>query len=64
MYVIRSDGVRYIFIIRLVFVSLYGVEFKFVVNGIESIIRMEVRGRGLVGDFWVFLVGFFGRGVG
>lgn len=46
MYVIHCDGTRHTLTIRSVPVSLHGVELKFVANGIESSIRMEVRGRG------------------
>uniref|UniRef100_A0A5G2QZ79 non-specific serine/threonine protein kinase n=2 Tax=Sus scrofa TaxID=9823 RepID=A0A5G2QZ79_PIG len=43
MYVIHCDGTRHTLTIRSVPVSLHGVELKFVANGIESSIRMEVR---------------------
>uniref|UniRef100_A0A8C3YS51 Obscurin n=1 Tax=Catagonus wagneri TaxID=51154 RepID=A0A8C3YS51_9CETA len=42
-YMIRCDGTRHTLTIRSVPVSLHGVELKFVANGIESSIRMEVR---------------------
>ncbi|XP_049564272.1 obscurin isoform X2 [Orcinus orca] len=42
-YVIHCDGTRHTLTIRLVPVSLHGAELKFVANGIESSIRMEVR---------------------
>ncbi|XP_067588587.1 obscurin isoform X30 [Pseudorca crassidens] len=42
-YVIHRDGTRHSLTIRLVPVSLHGAELKFVANGIESSIRMEVR---------------------
>uniref|UniRef100_A0A8C4MGG9 non-specific serine/threonine protein kinase n=1 Tax=Equus asinus TaxID=9793 RepID=A0A8C4MGG9_EQUAS len=43
VYVIRSDGARHTLTIRSVPASLHGAELKFVANGIESTIRMEVR---------------------
>ncbi|XP_022419029.2 obscurin isoform X4 [Delphinapterus leucas] len=43
VYVIHCDGTRHTLTIRLVPVSLHGAELKFVANGIESSIRMEVR---------------------
>lgn len=46
MYVIRCNGTRHTVTIRSVPASLHGAELKFVANGIESSIRMEVRGRG------------------
>lgn len=46
VYVIRRDGTRHTVTIRSVPASLQGAELKFVANGIESSIRMEVRGRG------------------
>lgn len=46
VYAIHCDGTRHTLTIRLVPVSLHGAELKFVANGIESSIRMEVRGRG------------------
>uniref|UniRef100_A0A4W2EVZ8 non-specific serine/threonine protein kinase n=1 Tax=Bos indicus x Bos taurus TaxID=30522 RepID=A0A4W2EVZ8_BOBOX len=45
VYVIQRDGTRHTLTIRSVPVSLHGAELKFVANGIESSIRMEVRGR-------------------
>lgn len=45
MYVIRQDGTRHTLTIRAVSASLQGAELKFMANGIESSIRMEVRGR-------------------
>lgn len=44
-YVIRCEGTRHVLTIRSVPTSLHGAELKFVANGIESSIRMEVRGR-------------------
>ncbi|XP_064451756.1 obscurin isoform X11 [Mirounga angustirostris] len=44
MYVIRHEGTRHALTIRSVSASLHGAELKFVANGIESSIRMEVRG--------------------
>lgn len=64
VYVIRSDGARHTLTIRSVPASLHGAELKFVANGIESTIRMEVRGRGLAGDPWASPAGSSGRGVG
>lgn len=46
VYMIRRDGTRHTVTIRSVPASLHGAELKFVANGIESSIRMEVRGRG------------------
>ncbi|XP_038412348.1 obscurin isoform X14 [Canis lupus familiaris] len=43
MYVIRQDGTRHTLTIRAVSASLQGAELKFMANGIESSIRMEVR---------------------
>uniref|UniRef100_A0A452G6J3 non-specific serine/threonine protein kinase n=1 Tax=Capra hircus TaxID=9925 RepID=A0A452G6J3_CAPHI len=43
VYVIQRDGTRHTLTIRSVPVSLHGAELKFVANGIESSIRMEVR---------------------
>ncbi|XP_015418303.1 PREDICTED: obscurin-like, partial [Myotis davidii] len=43
-YVIRCEGTRHVLTIRSVPASLHGAELKFVANGIESSIRMEVRG--------------------
>ncbi|CAD7679772.1 unnamed protein product [Nyctereutes procyonoides] len=43
MYVIRQDGTRHTLTIRAVSASLQGAELKFMANGIESGIRMEVR---------------------
>ncbi|ELK03225.1 Obscurin [Pteropus alecto] len=43
VYVIRRDGTRHTVTIRSVPASLHGAELKFVANGIESSIRMEVR---------------------
>ncbi|XP_065729549.1 obscurin [Phocoena phocoena] len=43
VYAIHCDGTRHTLTIRLVPVSLHGAELKFVANGIESSIRMEVR---------------------
>eukprot|EP00069_Balaena_mysticetus_P022536 bmy_03322T0 len=43
VYVIHCDGTRHTLTIRLVPGSLHGAELKFVANGIESSIRMEVR---------------------
>nr|XP_019585378.1 PREDICTED: obscurin [Rhinolophus sinicus] len=43
VYVIRCDGTRHTVTIRSVPASLHGAELKFVANGIESSIRMEVR---------------------
>lgn len=52
-YVIRCEGTRHVLTIRSVPASLHGAELKFVANGIESSIRMEVRGRGTpVHDPW------------
>uniref|UniRef100_A0A8C6FVI4 Obscurin n=1 Tax=Moschus moschiferus TaxID=68415 RepID=A0A8C6FVI4_MOSMO len=45
VYVIQRDGTRHTLTIRSVPVSLHGAELKFVANGIESSVRMEVRGR-------------------
>lgn len=45
VYVIRHEGTRHALTIRSVSASLHGAELKFVANGIESSIRMEVRGR-------------------
>lgn len=45
VFVIRHDGTRHALTIRCVSASLHGAELKFVANGIESSIRMEVRGR-------------------
>lgn len=42
---IRSDGTWHMLTIREVPASLHGAQLKFVANGIESSIRMEVRGR-------------------
>uniref|UniRef100_A0A673TIF7 Obscurin n=1 Tax=Suricata suricatta TaxID=37032 RepID=A0A673TIF7_SURSU len=47
VYVIRQDGTRHALTIRSVSASLHGAQLKFVANGIESSVRMEVRGRGL-----------------
>ncbi|XP_077923838.1 obscurin-like [Halichoerus grypus] len=44
VYVIRHEGTRHALTIRSVSASLHGAELKFVANGIESSIRMEVRG--------------------
>ncbi|XP_030895247.1 obscurin-like isoform X4 [Leptonychotes weddellii] len=44
VYVIRHEGTRHTLTIRSVSASLHGAELKFVANGIESSIRMEVRG--------------------
>lgn len=44
-YVIRCEGTRHVLTIRSVPASLHGAELKFVANGIENSIRMEVRGR-------------------
>lgn len=46
VYVIRHDGTQHALTIRSVSASLHGAELKFVANGIENSIRMEVRGRG------------------
>uniref|UniRef100_A0A673TV90 Obscurin n=1 Tax=Suricata suricatta TaxID=37032 RepID=A0A673TV90_SURSU len=46
VYVIRQDGTRHALTIRSVSASLHGAQLKFVANGIESSVRMEVRGRG------------------
>lgn len=46
MYVIRCDGTRHTLTISSVPASLHGAELKFMANGIESSIRMEVQGRG------------------
>lgn len=46
VYVIGCDGTRHSLTIRAVPASLHGAELKFVANGIESSIRVEVRGRG------------------
>lgn len=46
MYMICCDGTRHTLTIRSVPASLHGAELKFVANGIESSICMEVRGRG------------------
>lgn len=46
VYMIRRDGTRHTVTIRSVPASLHGAELKFVANGIESSICMEVRGRG------------------
>ncbi|XP_027952683.1 obscurin-like, partial [Eumetopias jubatus] len=43
VYVIRHEGTRHALTIRSVSASLHGAELKFVANGIESSIRMEVR---------------------
>ncbi|XP_072620066.1 obscurin isoform X9 [Vulpes vulpes] len=43
MYVIRQDGTRHTLTIRAASASLQGAELKFMANGIESSIRMEVR---------------------
>uniref|UniRef100_A0A8C6FW78 Obscurin n=1 Tax=Moschus moschiferus TaxID=68415 RepID=A0A8C6FW78_MOSMO len=43
VYVIQRDGTRHTLTIRSVPVSLHGAELKFVANGIESSVRMEVR---------------------
>ncbi|KAB0360346.1 hypothetical protein FD754_004502 [Muntiacus muntjak] len=43
VYVIHRDGTRHTLTIRSVPVSLHGAELKFVADGIESSIRMEVR---------------------
>ncbi|KAM5307883.1 obscurin isoform 1-T1 [Glossophaga mutica] len=43
MYMIRCDGTRHTLTIRSVPASLHGAELKFVANGIESSICMEVR---------------------
>ncbi|XP_045659965.1 obscurin isoform X26 [Ursus americanus] len=43
VFVIRHDGTRHALTIRCVSASLHGAELKFVANGIESSIRMEVR---------------------
>ncbi|KAM8936229.1 obscurin-like isoform 2-T2 [Lycaon pictus] len=43
MYVIRQDGTCHTLTIRAVSASLQGAELKFMANGIESSIRMEVR---------------------
>lgn len=56
VYVIRCDGTRHTVTIRSVPASLHGAELKFVANGIESSIRMEVRGRGTPAhDTWASL---------
>ncbi|KAB1281548.1 Obscurin [Camelus dromedarius] len=47
VYVIHCAGTRHTLTIRSVPVSLHGAELKFVANGIESSIRMEVRAPGL-----------------
>lgn len=46
MYVIHCDGTRHTLTIRSVPASLHGAELKFIANGIESSICMEVQGRG------------------
>ncbi|XP_044942911.1 obscurin isoform X13 [Mustela putorius furo] len=43
MYMIRQDGTRHALTIHSVSASMHGAELKFVANGIESSIRMEVR---------------------
>uniref|UniRef100_A0A671FYC7 Obscurin n=1 Tax=Rhinolophus ferrumequinum TaxID=59479 RepID=A0A671FYC7_RHIFE len=43
VHVMRCDGTRHTVTIRSVPASLHGAELKFVANGIESSIRMEVR---------------------
>jgi obscurin-RhoGEF protein len=45
IYVIRCDHTRHTLTIREVPTSLHGAQLKFVANGIESSIRMKVRGR-------------------
>lgn len=45
VYMIRQDGTRHALTIHSVSASMHGAELKFVANGIESSIRMEVRGR-------------------
>lgn len=45
VYVVRWDGTRHTLTIRSVPASLHGAELKFVADGIESSIRIEVRGR-------------------
>ncbi|XP_078308593.1 obscurin isoform X38 [Panthera onca] len=47
VYVIRHDGTQHALTIRSVSASLHGAELKFVANGIENSIRMEVRAPGL-----------------
>ncbi|XP_040310372.1 obscurin isoform X20 [Herpailurus yagouaroundi] len=47
VYVIRHDGTQHALTIRSVSASLHGSELKFVANGIENSIRMEVRAPGL-----------------
>ncbi|XP_032704376.1 obscurin [Lontra canadensis] len=42
-YMIRQDGTRHALTIHSVSASMHGAELKFVANGIESSIRMEVR---------------------
>lgn len=54
-YVIRCDGTRHTVTICSVPASLHGAELKFVANGIESSIHMEVRGRGTL-DLFEFCV--------
>ncbi|XP_045855646.1 obscurin [Meles meles] len=43
VYMIRQDGTRHALTIHSVSASMHGAELKFVANGIESSIRMEVR---------------------
>ncbi|VFV34630.1 low quality protein: obscurin [Lynx pardinus] len=47
VYVIRHEGTQHALTIRSVSASLHGAELKFVANGIENSIRMEVRAPGL-----------------
>ncbi|XP_053074833.1 obscurin isoform X44 [Acinonyx jubatus] len=47
VYVIRHVGTQHALTIRSVSASLHGAELKFVANGIENSIRMEVRAPGL-----------------